>query len=240
MSGFATVSMNSQLLGAVSLGTAIGVVVVPGPMGCFVAGTMILTVDGEKPVEALGEGEVLVTASGERVPLVWLGRRTIDTAKAANRLQFLPVRVKAGAFAENVPHRDLYVSADHAVLLDGVLVPAFKLINGGTVAQVEVDKVTYFHVECERHVVLVANGTAAESYLEVGNRSFFSNAPGSVDLHPTLTIAERRLLLAAPWANREQVAAIRQANVRRGEALGYVVRYSDEAAADAIRPHRVA
>lgn len=212
----------------------------PAQVGCFVAGTMILTAEGEKAVEALREGDVLVTASGECVPLVWLGRRTIDTAKAANRLQLLPVRIKAGAFAEGMPSRDLFVSADHAMFLDGVLVPAMKLINGGTIAQVEVDEVTYFHVECERHVVLVANGAAAESYLEAENRSFFSNAPGAVDLQPTLTIPERRARLAAPWAGREQITAIRQSNLKRCEALGYLIRTDATAEEDARRPQRVA
>jgi hypothetical protein len=243
MSGFGAIGMGGHLLGAVSLGTAIGEVIkppAPAQMGCFVVGTMILTAEGEKAVETLSEGDVLVTASGERMPLVWLGRRTIDTVRAPNRLQILPVRIQAGAFAEGVPHRDLFVSADHAMLLAGVLVPAMKLINGGTIAQVEVDEVTYFHVECERHVVLVANGAAAESYLETDNRGFFSNAPGSVDLHPTLTIAERRALLAAPWVNREQIAVIRQANLKRAEAMGYVAQYNNEAAEAAVRPRRIA
>lgn len=208
----------------------------PAPVGCFTTGTMVLTAKGEKAVESLSEGDVLVTASGERVPLVWLGRRTIDTAKATNRMQLLPIRIKAGAFAEGVPHRDLFVSGDHAMMLDGVLVPAVKLINGGTIAQVEVDEVTYFHVECERHVVLVANGAAAESYLDANNRSFFSNAPGIADLHPTLTVEELRSHLAAPWARREQVAAIRKANFKRAEAMGYVAQYGAEAAEAAVRP----
>ncbi len=199
---------------------------------------MILTSDGEKAVEALSSGDILITASGERIPLLWLGRRTVDISRLANRLQLLPIRIKTGAFAQGVPHHDLFVSADHALLLNGVLVPAMKLINGGTVAQVEVAEVTYFHVECERHVVLVANGAAAESYLDLKNRSFFSNAPDCVDLHPTLTTPERRALLAAPWAKGEEVVAIRQANLKRAEALGYVVRSSADAAADAMRPQR--
>jgi collagen type I/II/III/V/XI/XXIV/XXVII alpha len=42
--------------------------------------------------------------------------------------------------------------------------------------QVAVDAVTYFHVELPRHDVLLAEGLAAESYLDTGNRSVFANA----------------------------------------------------------------
>jgi hypothetical protein len=36
--------------------------------------------------------------------------------------------------------------------------------------------VTYFHVELPRHDVVLAEGAAAESYLDTGNRSAFANA----------------------------------------------------------------
>ncbi|HEY6433582.1 MAG TPA: Hint domain-containing protein, partial [Acetobacteraceae bacterium] len=42
----------------------------------------------------------------------------------------------------------------------------------------------YFHVELERHAVLLAEGLAAESYLDTGDRSSFSNGGGAVRLYP--------------------------------------------------------
>jgi hypothetical protein len=48
------------------------------------------------------------------------------------------------------------------------------------------DSVTYYHVEIERHDVLLAHGLPAESYLDTGNRSHFSNGDRTVSLHPSL------------------------------------------------------
>ena len=45
------------------------------------------------------------------------------------------------------------------------------LVNGTTITQVEVDEVTYWHVELDSHDVILAEGPPAESYLEMGNRA---------------------------------------------------------------------
>ena len=45
-------------------------------------------------------------------------------------------------------------------------------------------EVTYYHVECDRHAVIVAEGLAVESFLDTGlNAGFFSNAPVATQLH---------------------------------------------------------
>jgi hypothetical protein len=48
------------------------------------------------------------------------------------------------------------------------------LINGASVAQIECDAISYFHVELAGHGVLVADGLPAESYLDTNNRSAFT------------------------------------------------------------------
>jgi hypothetical protein len=48
----------------------------------------------------------------------------------------------------------------------------------------EFKAVTYYHVQLDRHAVLLAEGLAAESYLDTGNRAFFSNAGMALMLHP--------------------------------------------------------
>jgi hypothetical protein len=70
-----------------------------------------------------------------------------------------------------VPHRDLYLSPDHAVLAHGVLIPIKYLVNGTTITQASPVQVTYHHVELSRHAVMVAEGLAAESFLDTGDRS---------------------------------------------------------------------
>jgi hypothetical protein len=49
--------------------------------------------------------------------------------------------------------------------------------------------VTYYHVELERHALLLANGLEAESYLDTGNRAIFENAGLALVLHPDMSVA---------------------------------------------------
>ena len=55
-----------------------------------------------------------------------------------------------------------------------MLIPASSLVNGITIARVDVARVTYWHVELEGgHDILLAENLSAESYIDVGNRAFF-------------------------------------------------------------------
>lgn len=159
-------------------------------VACFAEGTRILTADGEVAVERLRAGDrVALARSGETRPVRWVGHRRMDCRRHPRPQDVLPVRVKAGAFGPGRPHRDLVLSPDHAVhgsaLVDGpdVLVPMRYLVNGATIVQEAAGAITYFHVELDRHDVLLAEGLPTESYLNTGNRSAFANGGGPVVLH---------------------------------------------------------
>ena len=130
--------------------------------------------------------------------------------------------VRAQAFAENAPHRDLWLSPDHAVFVDGVLIPIRQLINGTTIEQVPVDKVSYYHVELPRHDVLFAEGLPAESYLDTGNRGTFANAGSAIDLYPMFDAPKTwRDDAAAPLAGDEaRVKPVWERLAARSRALG--------------------
>ena len=49
--------------------------------------------------------------------------------------------------------------------------------------------ITYFHVELDRHDVILAENLPVESYLDTGARSAFINAGGIVQLHPNFSRA---------------------------------------------------
>ena len=155
---------------------------------CYAAGTLILTANGEVPVERLTPGDLLVTidhGSQTLQPIKWIGERRLDLA-AHPRPEFVaPVRIRKDAFSEGMPTRDLLLSPEHCVFVDGKLIPIRLLVNNMTIVQeCAACRVHYYHVEMPRHSLLLAEGLPAESYLDTGNRAFFSNAGLALILHP--------------------------------------------------------
>jgi hypothetical protein len=153
---------------------------------CFAAGTRIMTPCGEVEVEGLAVGDLVWTHLSGSVPVKWRGQRRIDCSRHPQPDLVWPVRIRAGAFADDVPSHDLWLSQDHAVFIDDVLIPIRRLINGSSIAQVEAAEVTYFHLALERHDILLAEGLLAESYLNTGNTSIFANGDVPLVLHPEL------------------------------------------------------
>lgn len=138
-----------------------------GDMPCFRRGTRLLTPNGYKPVEDFKPDDPIITLAGVRRRVCWVGWRTLDLGgKPAER----PVRFAPGALGQGIPLRPVYLSPLHAVFIQGVLVPARHLVNGATITEMPHSAVTYYHIELDRHDVLLADGMAAESYIDTGNR----------------------------------------------------------------------
>ncbi len=151
---------------------------------CYAAGTQILTPRGEVAVEYLHEGDLVHTISGRSRPILWIGRRRVEFHRHPNRRRILPVRIAAHAFGRDQPKRDLLLSPDHAVFVDGVLIPIRHLVNGGSITQIQRHSITYYHIELFSHDVLIANGLPAESYLEAGARDAFAGTAAVTRLYP--------------------------------------------------------
>ena len=143
---------------------------------CFLAGTRIRTPDGEVDVENLKIGDIVATASGDSVAVRWIGVRTVATLFAdVHRL--MPVRIQTGALAHNVPARDLLVSPDHAMFVNGTLVHAGALVNGSTITR-ETNmppRFTYYHVEVADHALILAENAPAETFVDNVDRMAFDN-----------------------------------------------------------------
>jgi hypothetical protein len=201
-------------------------VVIPDPV-CYLRGTHILTLSGETFVEDLKIGDHLVTRFNGIQPIKWIGRRRIDLLAHPHPEVVAPVRIQRSAVADDVPHRDLLVSPDHAVFVDGKLICARQLVNGTTIRQEQVrTSVEYFHIELDAHAILLAEGLPAESYLNTGNRGFFANSGDPLMLHPDLTdetdYPTREARSCAPFVFDEAgVWPVWQRLVNREEALGY-------------------
>ena len=154
---------------------------------CFLTGTRLLTDTGEKLVEELQIGDRLQTLDGHLEPIKWVGIQTCYTDGRNHPLRAYPIRVKAGALGPNCPVRDLYVSPDHALLVEGILVNAGALENGDSIVQIEPqgESFVYYHIELERHSVLIADGAPAESYLpQKQDRNTFDNGEEYAERYP--------------------------------------------------------
>ncbi|MEY4872162.1 MAG: hypothetical protein RLZZ563_1492, partial [Pseudomonadota bacterium] len=134
---------------------------------CFSTGTMILTDQGERAVETLGPGDLVMTLDHGLQPIVWAGGRHLDREALEREPLLRPVMIRDGALGNR---GDVLVSPNHAVLvdLDGeeLLVrakhlaemgdPRFRIAKGRK-------EVGYHHILLARHEIVYANGMATET-----------------------------------------------------------------------------
>lgn len=143
---------------------------------CFTPGTMIDTPDGERPIEALSPGDLVVTGDGAARPIRWVGQRRLTDADMASQPNLRPVRIRAGALGQGMPARDLIVSPQHRVLIRSdiaqrmtgsrhVLIPAARLTHMPGINRLNPRyAVTYIHIMLDRHEVVWSNGAPTESF----------------------------------------------------------------------------
>lgn len=135
---------------------------------CFVAGTLIATPHGDKRVEELEPGDMVLTHDNGPQPLRWSGRRVVLAQDA-----FAPIRIAADTFGQ---HGELLLSPQHRVLIRDalaellfgdteVLVAAKDLVNDCSVRRIEGGEVEYVHLLFDRHEVIFSEGLATESFL---------------------------------------------------------------------------
>ncbi|MEQ8366010.1 MAG: Hint domain-containing protein [Roseicyclus sp.] len=153
---------------------------------CFTPGTRILTPQGERPIETLHPGDLVITRDDGPQPIRWMGAR-MGSGKGKNA----PIRVNAGGLFG--ARRPFLVSPQHRMLVEGyraelacgdreVLVSAKHLIDGRQVECAPCTAVTYIHMMFDRHQVIYAEGAASES-LHLGDEGLSAlSAAGRADL----------------------------------------------------------
>jgi hypothetical protein len=156
-------------------------------VACLAAGSSIRVEHGTMAVEHLAPGMRVMTHGGDAREIVWIGQRNVDCGRHPEPETVYPVRILAGAFGFARPSRDLWLSPDHAVFAEGVLIPVRCLINGVTIRRMIVPSVTYYHVELTEHDVILAEDLPVETYLDTGDRTNFSNGGDAVRLFPNFS-----------------------------------------------------
>jgi hypothetical protein len=156
---------------------------------CFARGTRISGQEGLVLIESLKPHATVIDHDNKRISVKWIGyqRRTPEFAQFDD---YLPVKICAGALAENIPVRDLYLSPDHAILVDGHLIHAKALVNGKSIVQMtewEGD-IEYYHIETENHEIIFAEGVPCETFIDNVSRQQFDNYAEYQALYPFSTV----------------------------------------------------
>ena len=142
---------------------------------CFARGTLIQTPDGQRPVESLAVGDLVLTADHGAKPILWVGSKLVTATRLVREPELRPIRIRKGALGESQPTRDLIVSPQHRILVrsriaqkmfgtNEVLVAAKQLlqIDGIDIAE-DLAEVEYFHFLFDQHEVVLSNGAETES-----------------------------------------------------------------------------
>ncbi|WP_316015344.1 Hint domain-containing protein [Roseobacter sp. HKCCA0434] len=143
---------------------------------CFTPGTRISTPLGPRAVEDLAAGDLVITRDHGIRPLVWTGRRDLSLAEVTAQPKLAPILIRRDAFGPGLPGRDMMVSPQHRILVNGArlalatgageaLAPAVALVDGVRVLRSTPRAVSYLHVMCEGHEVIRADGLWAETLL---------------------------------------------------------------------------
>lgn len=145
-------------------------------VACFLTGSLIETEFGPQPIEHLQPGQRLVTLEAGRPalrPVRWVGHRLVNVPEQADEGDY-PVRIRESAFGPGLPRRDLLLTAEHCLFVEGVLIPVRMLVNASSIRHdLSLRRFAVHHVELDRHSIILAEDLATESYLDTGNRASF-------------------------------------------------------------------
>lgn len=142
---------------------------------CFAPGSLIRTVNGDKPVETLRPGDLVMTVDHGPQPVRWV--RSSDHPLEDAEVDDKPVLIQAGALGAGRPAQDLIVSPQHRILVGGggqltgyfaaeAFAPAKALTGLPGIRHMKGrSKITWVHFACDRHEVVIANECYSENLL---------------------------------------------------------------------------
>ncbi len=124
------------------------------------AGSVVMTLEGEMPVEQLAAGDRIITRDTGMAPIRTIRKKEITCDV---------VSIMAGSLGHTRPERDVTVPADQRVLIRDwraealtgqkqALIPARELVDGEFVCMQEAQTVTVYEIELERAQVIYADG----------------------------------------------------------------------------------
>lgn len=131
-------------------------------------GTIVLTLDGEIPVEHLNAGDRVITRD-----------TGIATLRAVHmrEVTFTPYKISADRLGDGRPVADTFVAADQHILVRGLLanalfntdsamVPVSRLADGEYIAKCEEQTLRLYELEFDTAHVIYANGLEIASTVQ--------------------------------------------------------------------------
>ena len=137
-----------------------------GAFRLFTPGTLIATEQGQRPVETLARGQKVVTRDHGLKRITWIGRRDISYHDLNRANDLRPILVKTGALGAGRPERDTLVSRTHRFMIrgDDTLRSALSLQDYRQITPAPTLGVSYLHLMCNAHEIVLANGAWAECF----------------------------------------------------------------------------
>ncbi len=126
-------------------------------------------------IERLRVGDLVLTADQGPKRITWMFSKTWTPGEVAAAPNLAAVLIHKGALGVNLPSRDLRLSQQHRVLVQGpiakrmfgthqVLIPAKALLAlPGVMLDFPDTDVTYFHIMLDEHEIVFSNGLPTES-----------------------------------------------------------------------------
>ncbi|WP_458790264.1 Hint domain-containing protein [Yoonia sp. MH D7] len=124
------------------------------------AGTTIMTLDGEIPVEHLSVGDRVITRDSGMSVVKMVSSRDV---------KMQPIRIKAGSLGHTRPDRDMMVSPDARIHIrdwraealfgaNAATVEAHRLVDGEFLAQLPSRLVKVYDIAFDREHIIYADG----------------------------------------------------------------------------------
>lgn len=134
---------------------------------CFVKGTQMHTDKGLVPIEHVKVGQLIQTRDSGMQKILWVGKTTFPARKDYAPIAFAPGAIGNEAALSVSPQHRVLVNDWRAEVLFGareVLVPAAHLRNDTSILRQTGGMVTYYHLACSRHELILAEGAWSESF----------------------------------------------------------------------------
>ncbi|GGE42522.1 Hint domain-containing protein [Actibacterium pelagium] len=144
-------------------------------MPFFTPGTLVETPSGQRPIQELGTGDVVLNKKGVAVQIRWKSSAMLNFHELYGNRHLLPVFIQKSALGRNLPERDMAVSQNTwldaeccqrvgVLMMDEDRVPAKKLLDGHGIRRADPDALSYIHIHFDRHEIIKANGLWVECY----------------------------------------------------------------------------